>query len=188
MNWFWIVRILRQYNGIFFESLSCNITKFFSKYIVYRLIENLVENCLFDFCFLGFNEVKMSLKRRKRNSVLHHLRTKRRIRSTSETVINSTISYPVTLKSDDEPSSSTQNNSDSNNNYENLKAKPDCMHPEYVVYTWVLSMIALATVLKLYYLIKLLLAILMVALYTVLIVLPSYHIFNEMIGSKREPE
>lgn len=128
----------------------------------------------------------MSLRRRKRNLLLHHLRTKRRIRNPSETVMSSTDSYPVTLKSNDE-SSSTQNTTD-NNNYGQLTAKPDCMHPEYVVYTWVLSMIALATALKLYYLIKLLLAVLMVAIYTTLIVLPSYHIFNEMIGSKREPE
>lgn len=68
------------------------------------------------------------------------------------------------------------------------KTQPPCLHPEYVVYTWVLSMIALATALKLYYLIKLLLAVLMVALYTTLIVLPSNHIFNEMPGSKRETE
>lgn len=129
----------------------------------------------------------MSLRRKKRNLVLHHLRTKRRIRNPSETAISSTASYPVTLKSDDE-SSTTPNTSDYNNNYEHLTAKPECMHPEYVVYTWVLSMIALATALKLYYLIKLLLAVLMVAIYTTLIVIPSYHIFNEMIGSKREPE
>ncbi|XP_065212348.1 adenylyl cyclase 78C-like isoform X3 [Planococcus citri] len=45
----------------------------------------------------------------------------------------------------------------------------DCLHPEYLVYTWVLSLIALATTLKLYFLIKTLLAVSMVAIYTLFI-------------------
>lgn len=44
-----------------------------------------------------------------------------------------------------------------------------CLHPEYLVYTWVLSLIALATTLKLYFLIKTLLAVLMVAVYALFI-------------------
>lgn len=54
----------------------------------------------------------------------------------------------------------------------------DCPHPEYIVFTWVLCMIALATALKLYYLIKLFLAIVMVAIYTDLILLPYNHVFS----------
>lgn len=45
----------------------------------------------------------------------------------------------------------------------------NCLHPEYLVYTWVLSLIALATTLKLYFLIKTLLAALMVAVYALFI-------------------
>lgn len=50
---------------------------------------------------------------------------------------------------------------------------PDCFHPEYVVFTWVLCLIALATALKLYYLIKILLLILMLVVYSTLILMPS---------------
>lgn len=128
----------------------------------------------------------MSLRRRKRSPMVNLSRIKRRIRSPSER-ISSTTSNPITITSEVESISSDTSASLGNTTHE-LTAKPNCMHPEYVVYTWVLSMIALATALKLYYLIKLLLAILMVALYTTLIVLPSNHIFNEMPGSKREPE
>lgn len=49
----------------------------------------------------------------------------------------------------------------------------DCRHPEYVVFTWVLCLIALATALKLYYLIKILLLIIMLVVYTVLILIPT---------------
>lgn len=44
-----------------------------------------------------------------------------------------------------------------------------CSHPEYIVFTWVLCLVALATALKLYYLIKTALAIIMVSIYTLLI-------------------
>lgn len=54
----------------------------------------------------------------------------------------------------------------------------DCPHPEYIVFTWVLCMIALATALKLYYLIKLFLAIVMVGVYTVLILMPYSSVFT----------
>lgn len=125
--------------------------------------------------------MKLSLKRRKRSSMRTLLRKKRRIRSPSEKITSTLI--PTKYESEVGSVSSP-----GLNNTHELTSKPNCMHPEYVVYTWVLSMIALATALKLYYLIKLLLAILMVALYTTLIILPSNHIFNEMPGSKREPE
>lgn len=42
----------------------------------------------------------------------------------------------------------------------------DCVHPEYLVFTWVLCLIALATTLKLYFLVKTFLASIMVAVYT----------------------
>lgn len=57
--------------------------------------------------------------------------------------------------------------------------KDSCEHPEYIVFTWVLCLIALATALKLYYLIKTLLAVVMVAVYTVLILGPYEEIFKE---------
>lgn len=55
----------------------------------------------------------------------------------------------------------------------------DCPHPEYIVFTWVLCLIALAAALKLYYLIKLFLALVMVAVYTALILLPYNIIFSD---------
>lgn len=54
----------------------------------------------------------------------------------------------------------------------------DCPHPEYIVFTWVLCMIALATALKLYYLIKLFLAIVMVAVYAILILMGYNQVFT----------
>ncbi|KAG5885373.1 Adenylyl cyclase 78C [Gonioctena quinquepunctata] len=63
----------------------------------------------------------------------------------------------------------------------------DCKRPEYIVFTWVLCLIALATALKLYYLIKLLLAFVMVAVYTNLIIVPS-NIFNDRGSPKAVPE
>ncbi|XP_056644231.1 adenylyl cyclase 78C isoform X2 [Diorhabda sublineata] len=56
---------------------------------------------------------------------------------------------------------------------EDLTFNPHCFHPEYVVFTWVLCLIALATALKLYYLIKILLLILMLVVYSTLILMPS---------------
>lgn len=44
-----------------------------------------------------------------------------------------------------------------------------CSHPDYIVFTWVLCLIALATGLKLYYLVKTFMAILMVCCYAILI-------------------
>lgn len=55
----------------------------------------------------------------------------------------------------------------------------DCPHPEYIVFTWVLCLIALAAALKLYYLIKLFLALVMVAVYTSLILLPYNIVFSD---------
>ncbi|XP_030767972.1 adenylate cyclase type 8-like isoform X2 [Sitophilus oryzae] len=55
-----------------------------------------------------------------------------------------------------------------------------CRHPEYIVFTWVLCMIALATALKLYYLVKLFMASLMVGIYTILILVPYKPIFDSV--------
>lgn len=134
---------------------------------------------------LGFTDVKLSLRRKKRKAIKTLIRSKRRIRSPSERILETTTAATTGL---DINTSLTETVPCNNLTTQEFTPKPECMHPEYVVYTWVLSMIALATALKLYYLIKLLLAILMVALYTTLIVLPSNHIFNEMRGSKLEPE
>ncbi|XP_032573813.1 adenylyl cyclase 78C isoform X2 [Drosophila sechellia] len=46
-----------------------------------------------------------------------------------------------------------------------------CAHPEYLVFTWVLCLVSLATALKLYYLVKALMALSMVAFYTTLIMM-----------------
>ncbi|XP_062563434.1 adenylyl cyclase 78C [Armigeres subalbatus] len=51
-----------------------------------------------------------------------------------------------------------------------------CVHPDYVVFTWVLCLISLATALKLYYLVKTFMALTMVACYSILILL----VFNEV--------
>lgn len=51
-----------------------------------------------------------------------------------------------------------------------------CSHPEYVVFTWVLCLIALATGLKLYYLVKTFMATFMVCCYAILITI----VFNDV--------
>ncbi|XP_033157881.1 adenylyl cyclase 78C isoform X1 [Drosophila mauritiana] len=50
-------------------------------------------------------------------------------------------------------------------------AEGHCAHPEYLVFTWVLCLVSLATALKLYYLVKALMALSMVAFYTTLIMM-----------------
>lgn len=62
-----------------------------------------------------------------------------------------------------------QKNQNELNKENNTKSKSgDCVQPEYLVFTWVLCLIALATTLKLYFLVKTFLAFAMVAVYTVL--------------------
>ncbi|KAH8295658.1 hypothetical protein KR018_002165, partial [Drosophila ironensis] len=46
----------------------------------------------------------------------------------------------------------------------------ECAHPEYLVFTWVLCLVSLATALKLYYLVKAVMALGMVGFYTTLII------------------
>lgn len=47
----------------------------------------------------------------------------------------------------------------------------ECYKPEYVVFTWIICLVALTSILKLYYLIKTLLALINVALYAVLLLI-----------------
>ncbi|CAG5026974.1 unnamed protein product, partial [Parnassius apollo] len=47
----------------------------------------------------------------------------------------------------------------------------ECYRPEYVVFTWILCLVALTSILKLYYLIKTFLAVLNVAIYAVLLLI-----------------
>lgn len=54
-----------------------------------------------------------------------------------------------------------------------------CLAPEYIVYTWVLCLVALATALKLYYLVKTTLATVMVSVFTTLILLAYREVFDK---------
>ncbi|XP_045507175.1 adenylyl cyclase 78C-like isoform X2 [Colias croceus] len=55
------------------------------------------------------------------------------------------------------------------NTTEGKEKSGECYRPEYVVFTWILCLVALTSILKLYYLIKTFLAIVNVALYSVLL-------------------
>lgn len=55
----------------------------------------------------------------------------------------------------------------------------DCIRPEYMVFTWILCLIALASALKLYYLVKTALAATIVLVYAVLILVVCKDIFTE---------
>lgn len=58
-----------------------------------------------------------------------------------------------------------------------VHAEP-CSHPEYFVFTWVLCLIALATGLKLYYLVKTFMAMIMVCCYAILISITFPDVFT----------
>ncbi|KAK5646054.1 hypothetical protein RI129_004518 [Pyrocoelia pectoralis] len=60
--------------------------------------------------------------------------------------------------------------------------KHHCSYPEYIVFSWILCLIALATALKLYYLIKIMLAMLMLICYSILILVPFHSLFNYQTG------
>lgn len=53
-----------------------------------------------------------------------------------------------------------------------------CFHPEYMIFTWILCLIALATGLKLYYLVKTFMATIMVCCYAVLILFVFPDVFD----------
>ncbi|XP_075160784.1 adenylyl cyclase 78C isoform X2 [Haematobia irritans] len=55
----------------------------------------------------------------------------------------------------------------------------ECAHPEYIVFTWILCLVSLATALKLYYLVKVIMAVCMVAFYTTLIQLVFPRIYTK---------
>lgn len=76
---------------------------------------------------------------------------------------------------------STISTSDNNISYSSVLtvAYEECPHPEYIVFTWVLCLVALATALKLYYLIKLFLALVMVGVYASLIIGPYNFVFYD---------
>lgn len=61
--------------------------------------------------------------------------------------------------------------------YRNDHREP-CSHPEYLVFTWVLCLIALATGLKLYYLVKTFMASIMVCCYAILISIVFPEVFE----------
>lgn len=54
-----------------------------------------------------------------------------------------------------------------------------CIRPEYMVFTWILCLIALASALKLYYLVKTALAAAIVLVYAVLILVVCKDMFSE---------
>ncbi|XP_018899991.2 adenylate cyclase type 8 isoform X2 [Bemisia tabaci] len=60
----------------------------------------------------------------------------------------------------------------------------NCIHPEYLVFIWVLCLVALATMLKLYFLVKTLLAFAMVLVYSALIVAHPQVFWNSYIDDK----
>jgi len=60
-----------------------------------------------------------------------------------------------------------------------IKNQPSCYHPEYVVFSWALCLIALATALKLYYLVKMQLAVGLVSIFCFLILAVYPDIFNK---------
>ncbi|KAL4721337.1 hypothetical protein ACJJTC_011623, partial [Scirpophaga incertulas] len=64
---------------------------------------------------------------------------------------------------------------------DSIKRPEECYQPEYVVFTWILCLVALTSILKLYYLIKAFLAIINVTMFTVLlrIYYNVYYVFNK---------
>ncbi|XP_076282280.1 adenylyl cyclase 78C isoform X2 [Lasioglossum baleicum] len=61
---------------------------------------------------------------------------------------------------------------------EELVMETTCVRPEYIVFTWILCLIALASALKLYYLVKTALATIIVAVYAVLILVVCKDFFT----------
>lgn len=67
-----------------------------------------------------------------------------------------------------------------------LVPEVSCVHPEYLVFTWVMCLVALATTLKLYFIIKTLLALLMVTFYALLVIMVYPKIFNDNYENRSE--
>ncbi|XP_046393451.1 adenylate cyclase type 8-like isoform X2 [Ischnura elegans] len=81
--------------------------------------------------------------------------------------------------------SSTDNTTEPNGSGESDISLNDCDHPEYVVFTWVLCLVALATCLRLHYLIKTLLGVIMFAVYASLILVAYPDVFSNAVVSQR---
>lgn len=62
---------------------------------------------------------------------------------------------------------------------EPISYETSCIRPEYMVFTWILCLVALASALKLYYLIKTALAAVIVLVYAVLILIVCKDMFSE---------
>lgn len=61
---------------------------------------------------------------------------------------------------------------------EDMVLETTCVRPEYIVFTWILCLIALASALKLYYLVKTALATLIVSVYATLILVVCKDFFS----------
>ncbi|XP_029040483.1 adenylyl cyclase 78C-like isoform X1 [Osmia bicornis bicornis] len=71
--------------------------------------------------------------------------------------------------------------------YDELVLETTCVQPEYIVFTWILCLIALASALKLYYLVKTALATIIVSVYAVLILLVCKDFFSIPDDEKDSP-
>ena len=79
-----------------------------------------------------------------------------------------------------------ENSTQSLENLENLRdirVDEGCLRPEYIVFSWILCLIALASALKLYYLVKTALATMIVLMYTIIILVGCKNLFLSEIGA-----
>lgn len=82
-------------------------------------------------------------------------------------------SNSVSHKINENKRTGQESGSDENDSKEAFEDTRDkCDHPEYVVFTWIMCLVALATTLKLYYLVKTFLAIIMTTAYALLVLIP----------------
>lgn len=65
----------------------------------------------------------------------------------------------------------------SDNGHVDADKNSSCLQPEYIVFTWILCLIALASALKLYYIVKTALASIIVSMYAILILIGRQNIF-----------
>lgn len=85
-----------------------------------------------------------------------------------------------TTMTEENPVSEPAHHSDATSLDANGDREPEqCFAPEYIVYTWVLCLVALATALKLYYLVKTTLASAMVTVFTTLILVAYKEVFDK---------
>ncbi|XP_032455666.1 adenylyl cyclase 78C [Nasonia vitripennis] len=61
-----------------------------------------------------------------------------------------------------------------------------CLRPEYIVFTWILCLIALASALKLYYLVKTALAIVVVTIYAIMILVVAKDRFSNRVDEDQD--